>query len=140
MVSGRASACPMAWPRSFLANRVKSGMLSETVDQKPTVPLSAGIRNFSRSLVDVNFEGAASIGPKPPALLMAQNAMKQMNVPYGLLPHAGQTVLSRMLMASPPIQLWMPNHPQATMARNTAATLAPSTPNDARARTGKGTP
>src|ERR1700676_3713400 len=34
----------------------------------------------------------------------------------------------------------MPNHPQATSARSTAATLAPNTPNDALANTGNGTP
>src|SRR5689334_25421977 len=72
MVSGKAKACPIACPRSSLAKRVKSGMLSETVDQKPTVPLRAGIKNFSKSLVELNFEGAASIGPKPPALFQAQ--------------------------------------------------------------------
>ncbi len=34
----------------------------------------------------------------------------------------------------------MPNHPHATSARNTAGTFAPSTPNEARAKTGKGIP
>ena len=34
----------------------------------------------------------------------------------------------------------MPNHPQATSARKTAATFAPRTPNEARANTGKGIP
>src|SRR5215470_14265999 len=72
--------------------------------------------------------------------LIAQKIMKQIAVPYGLLRHEGHTVPRRVLMASPPIQLWIPNHPQATRARSTAATFAPSTPNDARARTGKGMP
>jgi len=34
----------------------------------------------------------------------------------------------------------MPNQPHATMARSTAGTLAPKTPNEARAYTGKGMP
>ena len=52
----------------------------------------------------------------------------------------GASVAISVLMASPPIQVWMPNHPQATSARSTAATFAPSTPNDARASTGNGIP
>ena len=34
----------------------------------------------------------------------------------------------------------MPNQPQATNARATAATFAPFTPNEERTKTGKGTP
>ena len=43
-------------------------------------------------------------------------------------------------MASPPIQVWMPNQPQATKARNKAGTLAPRVPKEARQSTGKGMP
>ncbi|GAA3211262.1 hypothetical protein GCM10020256_09890 [Streptomyces thermocoprophilus] len=43
-------------------------------------------------------------------------------------------------MASPPIQVWMPNQPHATRARTTAGRLAPRTPKEARANTGKGMP
>src|ERR1700740_862718 len=43
-------------------------------------------------------------------------------------------------MAWPPIQDWMPNHPQATSARRIAGTFAPRTPNEARTNTGKGIP
>ncbi len=32
-------------------------------------------------------------------------------------------------MAQPPIQVWMPNQPQATRARSSAGTLAPRMPN-----------
>src|SRR5262249_44401130 len=42
--------------------------------------------------------------------------------------------------ASPPIQVWMPNHPQATMALAIAATFAPRVPKLARQRTGNDTP
>ena len=42
--------------------------------------------------------------------------------------------------ASPPIQVWMPNQPQATKARRSAATLAPRVPNEARQSTGNGMP
>ena len=42
--------------------------------------------------------------------------------------------------ARPPIQVWIPNHPQATSALAIAAKLAPRTPNEARTKTGKGTP
>ena len=43
-------------------------------------------------------------------------------------------------MPSPPIQVWMPNHAQATAARTSAGRLAPRSPKDARASTGKGMP
>jgi hypothetical protein len=43
-------------------------------------------------------------------------------------------------MAAPPIQVWMPNQPQATMARRNAGMCAPLTPNEARANTGNGMP
>ena len=43
-------------------------------------------------------------------------------------------------IAEPPIQVWMPNQPQATPARMRAGRLAPKTPNDARAKTGYGMP
>ena len=44
------------------------------------------------------------------------------------------------LMACPPIQVWMPNQPHATSARNMAGTFAPSTPKGARTSTGNGIP
>src|SRR5437868_5207984 len=43
-------------------------------------------------------------------------------------------------MAQPPIQVWMPNQPQATNARSNAGTFAPSKPNDDRQYTGNGMP
>ena len=43
-------------------------------------------------------------------------------------------------MACPPIQVWMPNQPQATSARSTAGMLAPRTPKEARTKTGNGMP
>src|ERR1700761_1914033 len=43
-------------------------------------------------------------------------------------------------MASPPIQVWMPNQPQATSARRIAGKLAPAVPKAARQYTGNGMP
>ena len=43
-------------------------------------------------------------------------------------------------MAVPPIQVCIPNQPQATRARIMAGTLAPRTPNEERSSTGKGIP
>src|SRR6266478_6507029 len=47
-------------------------MLSETVAQKPTTPVSEGMKKRKNSPKVRNFEGVASMGPKPPALLRAQ--------------------------------------------------------------------
>jgi len=70
----------------------------------------------------------------------SQKAAKQIHTPAGLFRQEGISATIIALTAPPPIQVLMPNHPQATSARNTAGTFAPSTPNDARANTGKGIP
>src|ERR1041385_1675543 len=46
----------------------------------------------------------------------------------------------KVLSASPPIHAWIPNQPQATIARISAGTFEPSVPYDARAKIGKGMP
>ncbi len=55
-------------------------------------------------------------------------------------PNWRDTICSMELMAEPPIQVWMPNQPQATRARKTAGTFAPRTPKEARTKTGNGMP
>src|SRR5215208_8082922 len=52
----------------------------------------------------------------------------------------GTIVLKNVCNASPPIQAWMPNQPQATNARSIAGTFEPSVPYAARANTGNGMP
>src|SRR6267154_5590217 len=47
-------------------------MFNDTVAQKPTTPVSEGMKKPKNSPKDRNFEGVASMGPKPPALLRAQ--------------------------------------------------------------------
>ena len=47
---------------------------------------------------------------------------------------------TRVKIASPPIQVWIPNQPHATPARMSAGRFAPITPNEARANTGYGIP
>ena len=81
-----------------------------------------------------------SIPFRTTARLISQKTKKHTAAPYAKFFHPGTSVASKVLIASPPIHACIPNHPQATSARKTAATFAPSTPNDARARTGKGTP
>ena len=48
-------------------------MFSETVAQKPTTPVSEGMKNLKNSPKVVNLEGVANIGPNPPALAPAQS-------------------------------------------------------------------
>src|SRR5258705_9506159 len=81
-----------------------------------------------------------SIPLRTTARLMSQKVRKQIAVLYGRRPQPGASVEINVLIASPPIHVWMPNHPQATNALSTAATFAPRTPNEARASTGNGTP
>src|SRR5258706_16436137 len=49
-------------------------MLSDTVAQKPTTPVSDGTKKRKNSPKLWNLEGFASMGPKPPALLRAQSS------------------------------------------------------------------
>src|SRR6266567_3222466 len=52
----------------------------------------------------------------------------------------GMIAEKKVCSASPPIQDWIPNHPQATSARINAGRFDPSVPYAARAKTGKGMP
>ena len=52
----------------------------------------------------------------------------------------GRRLVKSVWSASPPIQAWMPNQPQATSARISAGTFEPSVPYAARAKTGNGMP
>jgi hypothetical protein len=51
-----------------------------------------------------------------------------------------QRLVNSVCRASPPIQAWMPNQPQATSARISAGRFDPTVPYAARAKTGKGMP
>src|SRR5260370_36058820 len=70
--------------------------------------------------------------------LRSQKKAKHIAGPAWKFAHDGARATIMALMASPPIQVWMPNQPQATRARRMAGTIAPRTPNEARAKTGKG--
>src|ERR1700674_3872751 len=48
-------------------------MFRATVAQNATTPVSEGMKNRKNSPKLWNFEGVASMGPKPPALLRAQS-------------------------------------------------------------------
>src|SRR5215831_6288638 len=54
--------------------------------------------------------------------------------------HEGMSEEKKTCSACPPIHAWMPNHPQATMARMSAGRFEPNVPYAARAKTGKGIP
>ena len=69
MVVGRPSTWPSAWARWLLPNRVKSGMLSDSVDQNAIIPISAGGNSTNQKLLpQPTLPGSLRIGPKPPAL------------------------------------------------------------------------
>ena len=70
----------------------------------------------------------------------AQKIANAIQTSPGTPAHAGQAAASSVFSASPPIHVWMPNQPQATIARSIAGTLAPLTPKLARHSTGNDTP
>ncbi|MBS1151271.1 MAG: hypothetical protein H6Q89_2969 [Myxococcaceae bacterium] len=47
-------------------------MLSDSVAQKPIIPVSEGTNTFQNAPTVSNFEGCESIGPIPPARFTAQ--------------------------------------------------------------------
>src|ERR1017187_2646815 len=133
-------------------------MLSATVAQKPTMPVSDGIKKRRNSALVRNLLGALSTGPRPPAfpvihhnrrspmpsmkgapmpsrnlmvsmprhmtaMLSAQKAKKQIQAPPGEAAAPGQKIFSMEKMASPPIQVCMPNHPQATRSEEHTSEL-----------------
>ncbi len=54
--------------------------------------------------------------------------------------HPGHRIPTRAWIASPPIQVWIPNQPQATRERRREGTWAPMVPKEARTKTGNGIP
>src|SRR4051812_49492968 len=73
MDAGSPIACPLCCAFCERAYLVKSGMLSERVAQKPTIPVRAGKKNLKKEEASPNFEGVLRMGPRPFAALMAQN-------------------------------------------------------------------
>src|SRR6202171_6431056 len=65
-------------------------------------------------------------GCPPNAAELVQELPNDLSIPLRAAP-------VNVYRAPPPIQVWMPNQPQATPARSRAATVAPKTPHDARA-------
>ena len=58
----------------------------------------------------------------------------------GKVASAGIHNLNIWYKAKPPIHVWIPNHPQATIALSMAGMFAPCVPKLALAKTGKGIP
>src|SRR5690348_16133779 len=73
MEDGSPSAWPLICACWLLAYRVKSGILSDSVAQNPTMPVSEGKKKSANCEGVVNFDGCCKIGPNPCDALMAQN-------------------------------------------------------------------
>src|SRR3982074_3258823 len=68
IVVGSATTWPMICSRWLRPKRVKSGMLSESVAQKPIIAVSDGTNTGQNSAKVWNLPGCASNGPRPLAL------------------------------------------------------------------------
>ena len=66
IVVGSATTCPMACSRCDLPNRVKSGMLSESVAQNPTIAVTLGTNTFQNAPGAAKLSTPLMIGPSPP--------------------------------------------------------------------------
>ena len=65
IVVGRATTWPTSWSRCERPKRVKSGMLSDSVAQKPTIAVTLGTKTPRKEPKVSNFPGAASRSPSP---------------------------------------------------------------------------
>ena len=68
--------------------------------QKPTMPVSDGMKNFRNAAVDVNLLGALRTGPRPPALPVIQKSSRRPTQSM-----KGAPIPSRNLMVSMPRQM-----------------------------------
>src|ERR1700678_3997173 len=100
MAAGRPRAWPMAWSRWDFAYLVKSGMFRATVGQKPTIPVSDGMKNFMKSAVAWNLLGALRTGPRPPALPVIHQRSNSPTISMN-----GALIPSRKRMVSMPRQI-----------------------------------
>jgi hypothetical protein len=81
-----------------------------------------------------------SVPLKITATWISQNTRNAIAVWPGTPTHPGHAARTSASRASPPIQVWIPNQPQATTARSIAGMLAPRTPKLARQSTGNEMP
>src|SRR5205085_10372624 len=72
IVVGSATTWPIICSRWLLPKRVKSGMLSDSVAQKPIIAVSDGTNTGQNSLNVRNLPGCESSGPRPFARQIAQ--------------------------------------------------------------------
>ena len=72
IVVGSATTWPTACSRCERPKRVKSGMLSDSVAQKPIIAVSDGTNTLKKAPKLVNLPGCAMIAPRPCARHTAQ--------------------------------------------------------------------
>ncbi len=96
-------------------------------------PRSSGAAYVSRCLI-------ASMPRRMIATWKSQNAANAMPRCQPMSVQPPQSWPSSASSARAPSQVWIPNQPQATIARASAATFAPRIPKDARTNTGNGIP
>jgi hypothetical protein len=120
---------------------------AEVENTFPTPP-PAVKPQIKRAMLPASSKGAAKdskyLTPSIPDRMIAscttQKIKKAMALPYARSDHPPHAAPIKALSANPPIQVCIPNQPQATRALAMAAKLAPRTPNEARTKTGNGTP
>src|SRR5215831_10738728 len=74
IVVGSATTWPTICSRWLLPKRVKSGMLSDSVAQKPIIAVSEGTNTGQNSPNVWNLPGCESSGPRPCAAVIAHHS------------------------------------------------------------------
>mmetsp|Transcript_3217 Transcript_3217/g.13041 ORF Transcript_3217/g.13041 Transcript_3217/m.13041 type:complete len:376 (+) Transcript_3217:329-1456(+) len=134
-VAASAAPRPPAAVHAHTSNEPTSAMSTGAVRRSIQRMLSTPRTIMATCSAQNAAKPAASATVMPSAATGADSAAAKLEAPV-----ARAAMTPSAPSASPPSQVWMPNHPVATAARRRLGTLAPLMPKAARAATGKGTP
>ena len=127
--------------RSNIGPRPPARMTTHTISQTPRTRTSGALQfSNTRTAFIPNTMMPMFTSQKMPKVMALGTLRPRMLAPPPMSVKAGQTAVRKVRTASPPMKVWMPNHPQATIARSSAGTLAPIVPKLLRASTGNGMP
>ena len=127
--------------RSNIGPRPPARVTTHTSSHTPISRMSGALQfSNTRTAFMPNAMMPMLINQKMPKVMALGTLRPRMLAPSPIWPNPGHTAVTKVRTASPPMKVWMPNHPQATIARSRAGTLAPTVPKLLRARTGKGIP
>ena len=127
--------------RSNIAPNPPARMTTHTISHAPSTRISGALQfSNTRTAFIPNTMMPILTSQKRPKVMALGTLRPATLTPSPIRSKAGHTATRKVRIASPPMKVWMPNQPQATIARRMAGTFAPTVPKLLRASTGKGMP